>query len=143
MVNRLSEPTLSSVEKSAFQQASTRQGREFEDTICFFLKSDGWKIEERRYRIHGEEIDIVATDPDGDEWWIECKGSYEGKIPGGRRIDTKKKAVAVAYSLSHVIDRPYYMLYLSHYPFRGTYGDRMLTMALEDGLFTEVRSLVD
>jgi Holliday junction resolvase-like predicted endonuclease len=130
-------------ERSIFQQASTRQGREFEDTACFYLKSEGWQIVERRYRIHGEEIDIVAIDPDGDEWWIECKGSYEGRVPGGRRIDTVKKAVAVAWSLSHVMDRPYYMLFLSHYPYRGSYGDRMLQLALYDGLFTTIRSLVD
>lgn len=126
-----------------FQRSATVQGMAMESTVCFILKTEGWTIVQMHYKINGQEIDIVANDPDGDEWWIECKGSWEGNRQGGKRIDTVKKAIATAWHLSLIKDRPPYMLFLSHSPPIGTLGDQMLRDALYAGLFTHVRTMND
>lgn len=128
-----------------FQSMSSKQGREFEDAVALVLKCKGWNIDGLRQKIGGEEIDIVATDEIGQQWWIECKGSWQAKggVNGLRRGDTVKKAVGVAWHLSQLPPdqrRPYWLV-TSHRPKPGTGAAKMLDDALAGGLFQRVDTL--
>ena len=131
--------------EQGFQSRASRQGREFEEAVALVLKLKGWSIDGVREKIGYQEIDIVATDPDGQQWWIECKGSWESKggVNGLRRSDTVKKACGVAWHLSLLpseLRRPY-MLVTSHKPRPGTSAAQMLDDALADGKFQRIDAL--
>lgn len=104
-----------------FQAASGRQGRAFEETVVILLQCEGWTVTARNWRQPDidVEIDIVATDPAGRPWWIECKGSWESSRNGLTRTDTLKKAIANAYLLRQLPDRHLYMIVTSHAPTAG------------------------
>lgn len=122
-----------------FQAASSEQGRGWEEVVLAQLRFRGWKIGDRHVKVDGVEIDVVAISPLGITWWIECKGSHRGKVPGCLRDDTVKKAVGVAYHLMHgVVDRPPYMLITSDMPRRGTKSMDMLDRALSVGAFRRI-----
>lgn len=124
-----------------FQSAATIQGARYEEIVGRALVAMGWEITAVHEHVDGVEIDISAIDPLGVEWWIECKGSWQGKRPGSRRTDTVKKAIADAWLLSIAeVSRPY-MLITSHLPKVGSHGHRMLTLAQENGLFTKIAEL--
>lgn len=124
---------------SDFQASSSTQGRAFEDVVESVLTFFGWEVVGVRATVHGVEVDIIAIDPEGTEWWIECKGSHRGKVPGARRGDTVKKAVGVAWFLSTVEPRRPYMLVTSHMPNPDTVGGRLLLAAQRAGLFAEIK----
>lgn len=118
---------------SSRQAASSRQGAGFEQAVETLLKIDGWTIDAHRWR-HPEvdvEIDFVATDPTGEQWWIECKGSWEAKSNGLERTDTLKKAIGSAAILRLLEDRKRYMVITSHMPRLGSSGDRWLQLSIE------------
>ena len=115
------------------QAASSRQGVGFEQAVETLLKIDGWTIDAHRWR-HPEvdvEIDFVATDPFGEQWWIECKGSWESDRNGLERTDTLKKAIGSAAILRLLHDRKPYMVITSHMPRLGSSGDRWLQLSIE------------
>lgn len=122
-----------------FQASATEQGKAFEAVVLNILLYEGWAIVDTHATVEGVEIDIVATDPSGAEWWIECKGSHRGKTPGSKRGDTVKKAVGVAWFLSTLEDRRPYLLVTSHLPKPGTVAARLLDAAVKHGLFADVR----
>ena len=127
---------------SAFQASSRFQGLDYERQVAARLAVDGWTILARNWHepTTGTEIDIVASDPDGKVWWIECKGSI-GSITGTngcRRSDTMKKAIADAWHLSTLADGEDYMLVTSHVPICGGHPDRMLQAALDAGIIATV-----
>lgn len=126
-----------------FQAASSLQGRKFEEAVATLLKIHGWTVQPKRLKIHDSEVDIVAVDPQGVTWWIECKGSWQSQAGqnGAKRSDTVKKAIGVAWHLSLFADRPPYMLITSHLPAANTSTGRMLAAALDHGLFTAVYDL--
>jgi hypothetical protein len=90
----------------------------------------------------GEQVDLLVRTSSGIDVWIECKGSWNTRsnVPGLRRSDTAKKAVANAWhpKNSHGDDRPPYILVTSHLPREGGYSDRLLKDAKEAGLFTDI-----
>lgn len=122
------------------QAAASRQGAAFEQAVMTMLQIEGWQIVARRWR-HPEvdvEIDLVAIDPHGQTWWIECKGSWESTRNGLERTDTVKKAIGSAAILILVDDRLPYMLITSHLPVIGSSGDKWMRRAVEC-YFDEVR----
>ena len=131
------------VDLSARQAASGRQGAAFETTVATLLQIEGWTITDTKWR-HPEfdvEIDIVANHPTtGQQWWIECKGSWEGNRPGLKRTDTLKKALFNGAMLALADDRKPYMIIASHPPADGTAGTKWLERA--KGIYVdEVRYL--
>jgi len=127
-----------------YQALAGVQGRNWEDVVLSHLKFQGWTVTSRHLKIDGVEIDIVAIDPHGETWWIECKGSHRGKVPGCLRDDTVKKAVGVAYHLLHgVLERRPYMLITSHMPKAGSKSRDMLERAVAAGAFQRVGCLGD
>lgn len=120
------------------QAAASRQGKAFEDTVELLLRVEGWTINDRQWR-HPEvdvEVDIVATNPDGQQWWIECKGSWESPSRNGlARTDTLKKAIFNGAMLLLVEDRAPYMIVTSHLPTGGageTWIDRAVDMYVDE-----------
>jgi Holliday junction resolvase-like predicted endonuclease len=113
------------------QAAGVRQGIAFETTAATVLQIEGWSITATKWR-HPEfdvEVDICATDPHGVEWWIECKGSWEGTRQGLKRTDTLKKALFNGAMLALAEDRKPYMIVCSHVPNAGTAGVTWLERA--------------
>lgn len=117
---------------SGRQAAASQQGAAFETTVETLLKIHNWTIVATKWR-HPEvdvEVDIVAVHPaTGQEWWIECKGSWEGYRPGLRRTDTVKKALFNGAMLAVTSDRKPYMIICSHMPAEGTAGSTWLGRA--------------
>lgn len=113
------------------QAAGVRQGAAFETTAATLLRIEGWTITATKWR-HPEfdvEVDICATDPAGVEWWIECKGSWEGNRQGLKRTDTLKKALFNGAMLRLDEARRPYMIICSHVPNVGTAGVTWLERA--------------
>jgi len=124
-----------------FQAWATIQGKSVEQAAQTVLRIEGWHIIQTHAVIVGQEVDIVAADPGGVIWWIECKGSWRGKRPGLRRPDTLKKAIAVAWYLAVAAPDPApYMVFTSHLPVPGSSGDAMLQAALVRGIIERVRT---
>lgn len=125
----------------SFQAAAGAQGRAFEEIVEQMLVMVGWTIVARRWRepTTGVEIDLVAIDPGGDTWWIECKGSWLST--SGRngliRSDTVKKALGSAWVLSTLSAHPPYMLVTSDLPAEGT-ARSWLDLAQHHGLFDRI-----
>jgi len=135
----MTEPT----DLSNRQAAASRQGNAFETTVATLLQIEGWSISATKWR-HPEfdvEVDIVATHPTtGQEWWIECKGSWEGSRPGLKRTDTLKKALFNGAMLALADEKRPYMIIASHPPADGTAGTKWLERA--KGIYVdEVRYL--
>jgi hypothetical protein len=127
-----------------FQASSSAQGRAFEEAVQTIVRMGGHDIVNTGFTdgASGEQVDLLVRTSSGIDVWIECKGSWNTRsnVPGLRRSDTAKKAVANAWHLrnSHGDDRPPYILVTSHLPREGSYSDRLLKDAKEAGLFTDV-----
>ena len=127
-----------------FQASSSAQGRAFEDAVQTIVRTGGHTIVNTGFTDEpsGEQVDLHVRTRSGVDVWIECKGSWNTRsnVPGLRRTDTAKKAVANAWHLQHAHgkDRPPYVLVTSHLPNEGSYSARLLGDALEAGLFTDV-----
>ena len=123
------------------QAAAGRQGSAFEATVEVLLQVEGWSIEERKWR-HDDldiEVDLVAMSPDGERWWIECKGSWESNRNGLERTDTMKKAIANGALLKLAVDRRRYMVIASHPPKERSAGFRWLQLAVSAGYIDRLR----
>jgi hypothetical protein len=127
---------------SDFQARSSGQGRYFEDIIEGMLKFSGWTIDGVRVVVAPgfPSVDIVATDPEGAQWWIECKGAdgHSQRQPGCRDGTTVKVAVGVAAALFTLPNRLPYRLITSHLPKEGSVGAQMLDIASEQGWFSAI-----
>jgi hypothetical protein len=127
---------------SDFQALSSAQGRLYERYVRDVLVVRGWTLHgDKPLRVPPVTVDVVATDPQGTLWWIECKGSYRNQ-PGCERSDTVLKAVAVAWALRTLYpERPPYLLITSRLPKPGSAPDAMLRAALAEGLFDRLEQL--
>ena len=129
----------------SFQARSSGQGRKFEDLVALVLDFLGWKVDEMRARVAKgfPTVDIVATDPVGEKWWIECKGANgrSQRAPGLLDVTTTKVAIGAAAILRTLSERRRYLLVTSHLPKPGSLSESMLDVALTQGLFSDVLDL--
>lgn len=127
---------------SDFQSSSSKQGKHFEAHVRAVLGFRGWTmVSDKPIKVDGGEVDIVALDPEGTLWWIECKGSYLN-VPGLTRQDTLKKAIATAWLiLTYNSARPAYMLVTSDLPQPTSNAARYLRTAIGAGLFDRVEEI--
>jgi Holliday junction resolvase-like predicted endonuclease len=121
----------------SFQAAAGAQGRSFENACVTQLTMSGWTVIDVHWREPTTliEVDIVARDPMGVIWWIECKGSWlsDSGRNGCLRTDTVKKFIGSAALLSTVERREPYMLVTSHVPEAGTTPRKWLDLAVDAG----------
>lgn len=136
-------------QKIGFQQKARKDGRDFETKVVTALAQAGWTMWGTRKRVHGVEIDIIASPPGGPECLIECKGGNLIGRSGLARTDTVKKSIGTAWTLHR---RQYkegtgppkpYLLVTSMMPKPNTQGFRMLQEAFDGGLFNNVGSIND
>jgi len=64
----------------------------------------------------GVEVDQSAVAPSGKVIWFEYKGSIRGAIPGLRRTDTAKKAIANGALIRALPHAPPFVVLTSHLP---------------------------
>lgn len=127
-----------------FQASSSAQGRAFEEAVQTIIRTGGHEILSDGFTdgLSGEQVDLLVRTANGVDVWIECKGSWNtnSNVPGLRRSDTAKKAVANAWHLwnNHGESRPPYVLVTSHLPKDGSYSSHLLSDAQAAGLFTDV-----
>lgn len=111
-----------------FQSLATAQGREFVAECTRALTRAGFTITGREipYPNCGVDVDLIASNPAGVIFYIECKGSFRNR-PGLQRTDTLKKAICNMLLLT-VDGRGPLLLLTSHRPTDGR-GLAMLTTA--------------
>lgn len=123
---------------SEFQGSASRQGRQFAEQCDELLRNYGFVLGDRLLLADvGVEVDRVATSPNGNELWLEYKGSIQGSRPGLMRTDTLKKAIANGALLQAVDPRRPYVVVTSHLPDTGA-GAAMLRTALAAGYLDDV-----
>jgi len=116
-----------------FQAAAGRQGRQFAEQCDDALKNLGFELTGRmRLNEIGVEIDQASAAPSGRVIWFEYKGSIRGAIPGLRRTDTTKKAIANGALIRTLGDAPPFVVLTSHLPESGS-ARAMLRSAVEAG----------
>lgn len=116
-----------------FQAAAGRQGRQFAEQCDDALKNLGFELTGRmRLNEIGVEIDQASAAPSGRVIWFEYKGSIRGAIPGLRRTDTTKKAIANGALIRTLVDPPPFVVLTSHLPESGS-AQAMLRSAVEAG----------
>lgn len=128
-------------DRTVFQQNAVLIGRQYEIGVAEFLVAQGWSINERNTKRSFFEIDIIATDPNNHQIWLECKSGNEdtySKNPGLMRNDTVQKAIGKAFGLMFVPNRKPYWLVTSHLPNEGTSSDFLLRRALDHGLINKI-----
>jgi hypothetical protein len=125
-----------------FQALSSAQGKHYESHVRSVLQFRGWTIvNDKPMKVPGGEVDIVARDPAGMTWWIECKGSYR-KQPGLLRHDTLLKCIATGWAITTLTpDRPPYMVATSHEPRPQSSGARILALAVAQGFIDRVETI--
>lgn len=134
------------VEIADFRRRGVQQGQQFDSQCRLVLKSLGFHVGEKPFRVPdvGIEIDAEGRGPDGCVYWFEFKGSWIGTRPGLRRSDTVKKALASAYLLHHAQTVfPPLVVLTSHVPTPGSAGDRMVISALAAGALLDVICIND
>ena len=127
-----------------FQQNNRFIGKQYENHVVDHLISEGWSILQRNAQRCFVEIDIVATDSDGREVWMECKTGIEdsfSKNPGLARIDTVQKVVGKAFGIFTKEEKKPYWIVTSHLPKLGSHGHSLLQNALDNGLIEKILHL--
>lgn len=111
-----------------FQALSTMQGREFVAECVTTLERAGFTIVGREVSFPncGVDVDLIARNVVGIDFYIECKGSFRDR-PGLQRTDTLKKAICNVLLLVADGHTPIIVL-TSHRPTPGR-GVAMLTAA--------------
>ena len=121
-----------------FQAAAGQQGRQFAEQCDGALRNLGFELEGRRIITEiGVEIDQASVAPSGRVIWFEYKGSIRGAIPGLRRTDTTKKAIANGALIRTLQDPPPFVVLTSHLP-QGGSAEAMVRSALASNYISAV-----
>jgi DNA modification methylase len=117
-------------------------GRAARTVAAELLEAAGFAIVARDHKVPGLglQVDLVATDGDGHNWYFDVTGSF-GSIPGGLlRAETLWKCLGRASVLLAQDLRPL-VLISSHLPSRRSTGDRALRAAGPAGIYDVVDML--
>ena len=110
------------------------------------LRTLGHEVSDKPFRVKelGIEIDGDIETSGGQLFWAEFKGSWQGDVPGLRRTDTVKKALANAFLVATAPDDyPPMIILTSHLPKPGSAGAKMLQAARAAGAIADVININD
>jgi hypothetical protein len=133
---------LNEKKENLFQSHSSQIGRHFANLCRETLRGQGWKLTGPQRTVLGVEIDEVAYTKNGNKVNFEFKGSVNGPIPGLKRFNTYKQAIATAYLVKQFDPSPFVVL-TSHKPNSGTLGERAIAVTKEKGLIDKVLGVFD
>jgi len=115
-------------EGEVFQQRAVREGHQAQEIARRVLVHCGFTIvEENRRTRTGAEVDFVAKDADGAEWFVDVSGAFTSIRGGLRRTDTLWKSLGKAAVLrSEMGNTQPILLLTTDLPLRGSAGDAAL-----------------
>ncbi len=74
---------------------TTEKGKMGEDAVCRYLEARGYTIRDRNFRIHGGELDIVASRND-ELCFVEVKTRRAGSQEhGDEAVDSRKQRLII------------------------------------------------
>jgi hypothetical protein len=109
------------------------------------LKASGfWPIKEDRRFAGGVEVNCVANDMEGHQWFFDVSGAFTSPRAGLRRTDTLWKALGKAAVLKATQADDYSLIFLTtDLPSPGTSGDAALKAAMRGGLCLDAIEMLD
>ena len=107
-----------------FQKRAVREGHKAQEIARRVLEHCGFQISDENLRTKsGAEVDFVAKDRAGDEWFVDVSGAFTSTRAGLRRTDTLWKSLGKAAALkTEGSDHPILLL-TTDLPVLGTAGD--------------------
>lgn len=77
-----------------FQQRAVREGKAAKEIAELLLTNCGFTDIKKNVKLgSGVEVNLVATDKDGERWYFDVSGAFTSTRPGLRRTDTVWKAL--------------------------------------------------
>lgn len=107
---------------------AVREGRKAKDIAKALLEQCGFdQIRDDVKTAAGVEVDFIAVDVDGKEWWFDVSGAFTSARPGLQRTDTLWKAIGRAAVVHASQDpSPRYVLLTTNAPRNGNAGAKAL-----------------
>lgn len=114
-------------EEEDFQARAVREGRAARDIAHEALEKCGFtNIEANVTLPEGVEINFVARDASGKQWFFDVSGGFTSNRPGLRRTDTLWKALGKAAVLKSAYPTARLVLLTTNAPARNSAGDAAL-----------------
>jgi site-specific DNA-methyltransferase (adenine-specific) len=111
----------------AFQQRAVKEGHKAQEIAREVLKECGFNIVRENHRTKsGAEVDFVAEDQSGDEWYVDVSGAFTSTRGGLRRTDTLWKSLGKAAALKTETTTHPILLLTTDLPVPGSAGDAAL-----------------
>jgi DNA modification methylase len=119
-----------------FQSRAVREGRQAKEIAFALLQDCGFDDirTDVRYPGPGVEVNLIATDANGDDWAFDVSGAFTSNRAGLKRTDTLWKALGKAsvLHLDHSFELPLVLL-TTDAPTRGSAGAKALAMVTGPG----------
>jgi site-specific DNA-methyltransferase (adenine-specific) len=110
-----------------FQRRAVLEGHKAQEIARRVLDACGFTIVRENHRTKtGAEIDFVATDHDGEEWYVDVSGAFTSTRGGLRRTDTLWKSLGKAAALKTEVANHPILLLTTDLPVPGSAADAAL-----------------
>lgn len=118
-------------ENEDFQARGVREGRQAKEIALDLLKEAGFvNIKENQRLPGGVEVNFVAEDQRGGNWFFDVSGAFTSSRAGLRRTDTLWKALGKAGVLRSALPgNPSLVFLTTDLPQQGSAGDQALSAA--------------
>lgn len=135
-----------------FQARATKEGKAAQRIAQDTLESAGFTIAKRSHRVKGTgaQFNLLATDEQDNDWYVDVSGAFTTTRGGLRRTDTVWKTLGRALVLRESFQQdeasapPVRLLLLtSHLPQPGSEGDKALHTAGKSGAFWDAIEMYD
>lgn len=135
-----------------FQARATKEGKAAQRIAQDTLESAGFTIAKRSHRVKGTgaQFNLLVTDANDNDWYIDVSGAFTTTRGGLRRTDTVWKTLGRALVLREHFQQdrasapPVRLLLLtSHLPQSGSEGDKALHAAGKSGAFWDAIEMYD
>jgi site-specific DNA-methyltransferase (adenine-specific) len=123
------------------QARATREGKKAKEIAKLLLEHCGFTDLRANHKLFtGVNVDFVAKDADGDDWYFDVSGAFTSVRSGLRRTDTVWKALGKAALTDKEVP---YILLSSDRPGRVSAAGRALTEAHAKGIVFDVLGLFE